>query len=117
MTHCRLLLENPRSCWMDGSATFVIVASRTTMNWAKQTRTRTSQRLAGGRSARTGVRRRAVVVMAASGREGVRAAVEPDWPIRLSNVADRTRGSHFCAANHDAGAIDAAGDREPPTRK
>ena len=29
---------------MEGSATFVMVASRTTMNWAMQTRTRTNQR-------------------------------------------------------------------------
>jgi hypothetical protein len=37
---------------LDGrSATFTIVASSTTMNWARQTRTRTSVALAGGRPA------------------------------------------------------------------
>ena len=28
-THARLLCEKPRSCWMEGSATFTIVASST----------------------------------------------------------------------------------------
>ena len=32
-THCRLSSENPRSTWIDGSATFTIAMSRTTMNW------------------------------------------------------------------------------------
>src|SRR5262245_34355746 len=32
-----------RSAWIDGRATFTTVASRTTMNCARQTRTRTSQ--------------------------------------------------------------------------
>ena len=35
--------------WIDGSATLVIVASRMTMNCARQTRTRTSQRLVSAR--------------------------------------------------------------------
>ena len=39
------LAEIPRSFWMDGSATFTIVASRITMNCAMQTSTRTSQGL------------------------------------------------------------------------
>src|SRR3954449_6809532 len=45
MTHCRSVAEkcSPRS--IEGSATFTIVASRTTMNWARQTTTRTAQRL------------------------------------------------------------------------
>src|SRR4051812_28301922 len=34
---------------MDGSATLTIVASRMTMNWARQTRTRTNQRFASRR--------------------------------------------------------------------
>src|SRR5215210_6318915 len=34
---------------MEGNATFVIVASRMTMNCARQTRTRTSQRFVSGR--------------------------------------------------------------------
>ena len=37
--------EKPRSAWIDGSATFTTVASRITMNCARQTMTRTSQRL------------------------------------------------------------------------
>ena len=45
MIHCRLASESPRSFWIDGSATFTIVASRMTMNCARQTRTRTSQGL------------------------------------------------------------------------
>src|SRR3954469_14436144 len=45
MTHCRLDVEKPRSRWIEGSATFTIVASRMTMNCARQTMTRTSQRL------------------------------------------------------------------------
>src|SRR4051794_31413418 len=43
MIHCRLASESPRSCWIDGSATFTTVASSTTMNCAKQTSTRTTQ--------------------------------------------------------------------------
>src|SRR3954471_8226888 len=62
MTHCRLPAEKSRSFWIEGSATFTIVASSTTMNCAKQTSTSTSQglvlravrgdmsRLLGGRS-------------------------------------------------------------------
>src|SRR3954451_8073022 len=46
--HWRLASESPRSFWIDGSATFTIVASRTTMNCARQTRTRTSQGLTEG---------------------------------------------------------------------
>src|SRR4051794_31407684 len=45
MTHCRLPAEKSRSCWIEGSATFTIVASRMTMNCAKQTSTSTSQGL------------------------------------------------------------------------
>ena len=41
--HWRFASERPRSFWIDGSATFTTVASRMTMNWAKQTRTRISQ--------------------------------------------------------------------------
>src|SRR3954447_9248645 len=40
--HWRLASESPRSFWIDGSATFTIVASSTTMNCARQTRTRTT---------------------------------------------------------------------------
>src|SRR3954468_4445410 len=43
MIHCRLASESPRSCWIDGSATFTTVASSTTMNCAKQTSTRTTK--------------------------------------------------------------------------
>ena len=42
--HCRLVGEKCSPCWIDGSATFTIVASRMTMNCAMQTRTSTSQR-------------------------------------------------------------------------
>ena len=41
--HCRFASDRPRSFWIEGSATFTTVASSTTMNWAKQTRTRISQ--------------------------------------------------------------------------
>src|SRR4051794_21951769 len=44
MTHCRLAFEKSRPRWIDGSATFTIVASRMTMNWARQTTTRVAQR-------------------------------------------------------------------------
>src|SRR5437773_7312689 len=40
--HCRLASLSPRSFWIDGSATFTIVASRMTMNCARQIRTRTT---------------------------------------------------------------------------
>ena len=33
ITHCRFSCENPRSTWIDGSATFTMAMSRTTMNW------------------------------------------------------------------------------------
>ena len=33
MTHCRFCSENPRSTWIEGSATFTTAMSRTTMNW------------------------------------------------------------------------------------
>ena len=33
ITHCRFSWENPRSTWIDGSATFTMAMSRTTMNW------------------------------------------------------------------------------------
>src|SRR5688572_12945266 len=45
MTHWRSAAEKPRSAWIDGSATFTTVASRMTMNCARQTITSTSQRL------------------------------------------------------------------------
>src|ERR1700712_1892752 len=40
MTHCRSLVENFRSDWMCGSATFTIVTSSTTMNCAIASTTR-----------------------------------------------------------------------------
>ena len=43
--HWRPDSDRPRSAWIDGSATFTIVASRITMNCARQTSTRTSQGL------------------------------------------------------------------------
>ena len=43
--HCRLDSEIPRSSWIEGSATFTIVASRITMNCARHTRQSTSQGL------------------------------------------------------------------------
>ena len=33
ITHCRFSSEKPRSTWIDGSATFTIAMSSTTMNW------------------------------------------------------------------------------------
>jgi hypothetical protein len=39
--HWRFASDMSRSLWIDGSATFTIVASRMTMNCARQTRTRT----------------------------------------------------------------------------
>ena len=44
-THCRPDSDISRSAWIDGSATLTIVASRMTMNCARQTSTRTSQGL------------------------------------------------------------------------
>ncbi len=43
--HCRLSGEKWSPRWIDGSATFTMVASRMTMNWASPTMTRTSQGL------------------------------------------------------------------------
>ena len=43
-----------RPRWIEGSATFTIVASSTTMNWARQTMTSTSQRLLTARGAGVG---------------------------------------------------------------
>src|SRR5205085_2541039 len=43
--HCRLPSERWRSLWIEGRATFTIVASSTTMNCARQIRTRTTQGL------------------------------------------------------------------------
>src|ERR671929_2269367 len=40
MTHCRSSCENPRSVWIDGSATFTTAMSSTTMNWTVQRRAR-----------------------------------------------------------------------------
>jgi len=42
-THWRFASVMPRSFWIEGSATFTTVASSTTMNCAKQIRTRTTQ--------------------------------------------------------------------------
>src|SRR4051794_37991366 len=44
MIHWRSVGDSARSFWIEGSATFTIVASSTTMNWAKQTTTSASQR-------------------------------------------------------------------------
>jgi hypothetical protein len=41
-THCRVLWLTPRSRWIDGSATFTIAMSRTTMNWAAHVSARTT---------------------------------------------------------------------------
>src|SRR6185312_11213214 len=35
--HCRPVAEKPRPLWMDGRATLTIETSRITMNWARQT--------------------------------------------------------------------------------
>src|SRR3954447_19781073 len=40
MTHWSSSCENPRSIWIDGSATFTTAMSRTTMNWTVQRRAR-----------------------------------------------------------------------------
>src|SRR3954469_6587451 len=42
MTHCRSSCENPRSVWIDGSATFTTATSSTTMNCTVQRRARAS---------------------------------------------------------------------------
>ena len=42
MIHCRLASVSPRSFWIDGSATFTIVESSTTMNCARQISTSTT---------------------------------------------------------------------------
>ena len=43
ITHCRLASLKPSAIWMCGSATFTIVASRMTMNCARQMMTSTTQ--------------------------------------------------------------------------
>jgi hypothetical protein len=43
ITHCRLASVKPSEVWMCGRATFTIVASRTTMNCARQMMTSTTQ--------------------------------------------------------------------------
>ena len=45
MIHWRSAFEKCSAFWIVRSATFVIVASSTTMNWATQTRVSTIQRL------------------------------------------------------------------------
>src|SRR5580700_2355883 len=42
MIHCRFDVLKCRSRWMDGSATFTMEASSTTMNWPMQTMPRTT---------------------------------------------------------------------------
>ena len=44
-THWSVLWLTPRSCWIDGRATFTIAMSSTTMNWAAQTSARTTPRV------------------------------------------------------------------------
>ena len=44
MTHCKLSCEKPRSFLIDGSATFTIATSSTTMNCAATMTARASQR-------------------------------------------------------------------------
>src|SRR3954471_6081850 len=56
MTHCRSEGAKCRSDWMEGSATSVIVASRTTMNCARQTMTTTTSQERCARSDRAAVR-------------------------------------------------------------
>src|ERR687892_1527422 len=41
-THCSVLWLTPRSRWIDGSATFTMAMSRTTMNWAAHDSARTT---------------------------------------------------------------------------
>ena len=41
MIHCKVLFPMPRSCWIEGSATFTTATSSTTMNCAAHARTRT----------------------------------------------------------------------------
>ena len=53
ITHCRLASVKPSEVWMCGSATFTIVASRTTMNCARQMMTRTTQGFVEWRLIRT----------------------------------------------------------------
>src|SRR5215207_7738803 len=83
MTHCRLAAVNPRSRWIDGSATFTTVASRITMNCARQTMTRTSQRLVSpdeGGSTKSSERSEATPDTATSGGWGAGAADLRDDP-------------------------------------
>jgi hypothetical protein len=40
MIHCRVLFPMPRSCWIEGRATFTTAISSTTMNCAAHARTR-----------------------------------------------------------------------------
>jgi hypothetical protein len=47
-TQARLAAEKCSPRWIEGSATFTTVASSTTMNWARQAITRTSQRFEEG---------------------------------------------------------------------
>jgi hypothetical protein len=57
MTHCKLSWEKPRSVLIDGSATFTIATSRTTMNCAATMTARASQRrrlFASARPSRSG---------------------------------------------------------------
>ena len=67
-------MERSRSFWIDGRATFTIVASRTTMNCAKHTTTSTSHGL-------TGVRRRR--------KEGTRV------PFRVTEYDETDYAIHF----------------------
>ncbi len=53
-THCRWSSENPRSAWAEGRAMFTMVASRTTMSWARPMTARIHHRRGSGCAAVVG---------------------------------------------------------------
>src|SRR3954449_4374964 len=82
--HCSCSVVRSRSVWIDGRATLTIVASSTTMNWAKQTTTRAAQRARAER---------------ASGMRGEGLLVKPDRGVRFT-VSKRTARSGSCDRDH-----------------
>lgn len=49
ITHCLLPSEMPRSVWAEGRAMFTMVASSTTISWARAMNANAFQRLGSGR--------------------------------------------------------------------
>ena len=101
----RLRAEKCSPRWIDGSATFTIVASSTTMNWARQTITSTSQRLSWPRRLRPGLRTAVRGVLLRPWVGSASDSMELDWSVRLGYAQIRTGRSAYVTRSitaHDA---------------